>query len=96
MRFLKCCLCAERSVYRYLTLFHTTGSVHPAVYISGPTNMLSDFEQFTVHYFLLTFHGCKGDISLRARVWGENICSGMRFSYECNVLFLWGIHVIPT
>ena len=38
----------ERSVYRYLYLFHTTGSVSPEKYSPGPQKMLSEFELFTV------------------------------------------------
>jgi transposase len=38
----------ERSVYRYLALFHATGSVHSAMYTSGPKKVLNDFEQLTV------------------------------------------------
>ncbi len=38
----------EKSVYRYLHLFHTTGSVSPETYTPGPKKLLSEFELFTV------------------------------------------------
>ena len=39
---------AERSVYRYLALFNSTGSVDPKEHNSGPPEALNDFEQFTI------------------------------------------------
>lgn len=39
---------AERSVYRYLALFNSTGSVDPKEHNSGPREVLSDLEQFTI------------------------------------------------
>ena len=38
----------EKSVHRYLSLFHTTGSVAPKAHTGGPSKKLNDFEQFTV------------------------------------------------
>ena len=38
----------EKSVRRYLTLFHSTGSVAPKEHRSGPDRMLSEFEQLTM------------------------------------------------
>ena len=38
----------EKSVHRYLTLFHATGCVAPKEHSSGPEWMLGDFEQVTV------------------------------------------------
>ena len=38
----------EKSVHRYLTLFHATGCVAPKEHSSGPERMLGDFEQVTV------------------------------------------------
>ena len=38
----------ERSVYRYLNLFETTGSVSPVVRTSGPMKVLDEFGQFTI------------------------------------------------
>ena len=39
---------SERSVQRYMELFHTTGTVAAVVQKRGPDKILSDFEQFTV------------------------------------------------
>ena len=38
----------EKSVYRYLSQFHATGSVKPKEHTGGPSRILTDFEQFTV------------------------------------------------
>ena len=38
----------EKSVHRYLSLFHSTGSVAPKQHTGGPSKTLNDFEQFTV------------------------------------------------
>ena len=43
----------ERSVYRYLYLFYTTGSVSPLEHASGPPKMLNDFEEFIILQSLL-------------------------------------------
>ena len=39
---------SERSVYRYLALFQSTGSVDPKEHNSGPRKVLNDLEQFTI------------------------------------------------
>ena len=39
---------AERSVYRYIELFNSTGDVAPELYKRGPKKTLSDFEQFCI------------------------------------------------
>ena len=39
---------AERSVYRYLAIFNSSGTVDPKDYNSGPRELLSDLEQFTI------------------------------------------------
>ena len=39
---------SERSVQRYLALFHSTGSVAPKDSTGGPGKVLSEFEQFTI------------------------------------------------
>jgi len=44
---------AERSVYRYLVLFHATGSVEPKEHNSGPDKVLNDLEQFTIMQSLI-------------------------------------------
>ena len=44
---------AERSVYRYLALFHATGSVDPKEHKSGPGKVLNDLEQFTIMQSLI-------------------------------------------
>ena len=33
---------------------------------------------------------------LPVQIWGENVCSGVRYSCECNVLRDGGIRFIPT
>lgn len=38
----------ERSVQRYLSFFHTTGSVTPKKSTGGPDKILSEFEQFSI------------------------------------------------
>ena len=38
----------EKSVQRYLTLFHATGSVTPQPPTGGPSKVLNDLEEFTV------------------------------------------------
>ena len=44
---------AERSVYRYLALFHATGSVEPKEHNSGPDKVLNDLELFTIMQSLI-------------------------------------------
>ena len=44
---------SERSVQRYLTLFHSTGSVAPKDGSGGPGKVLAEFEEFTVLQSLL-------------------------------------------
>ena len=38
---------SERSVLRYMELFHATGTVAAVAQKRGPDKILSDFEQFT-------------------------------------------------
>ena len=38
----------EKLVHRYLSLFHSTGSIAPKQHTGGPSKTLNDFEQFTV------------------------------------------------
>ena len=38
----------EKSVQRYLTLFHGTGSVTPQPHTGGPSRVLNELEEFTV------------------------------------------------
>ena len=38
----------EKLVHRYLSLFHSTGSVAPKHHTGGPNKTMSNFEQFTV------------------------------------------------
>ena len=44
---------SESSVWRYVKLFHMTGSVSPADCRHGPQKVLSEFEQLTVVQSLL-------------------------------------------
>ena len=39
---------SEKSVYRYLSSFHSTGSVEPKDHTGGPGKCLSDVEQLTI------------------------------------------------
>ena len=44
---------SERSVQRYLSLFHSTGSVTPKQSSGGPGKILSELEQLSVLQFFL-------------------------------------------
>ena len=45
---------SERTVKRYITLFHQTGDVKPVSHRSGPQRLLGDLEQ--LHLFQLKVH----------------------------------------
>ena len=71
----------QRSVYRYLTLFDTTGLVSPAVHNSGPVKLLNEFEQFTILQTLIYhptsyLHEVQNDLFKITGVWvsASTIC----------------------
>ena len=35
-------------------------------------------------------------LSWCVQIWNENVCSGVKYGYQCFVLGQWGVRVIPT
>ena len=51
-----CCL-SERTVRRYVDLFHQTRDIHPRVYIPGPKKLLGEYEQVVLLPIVLSRPG---------------------------------------
>ena len=76
---------SERTVWRYIALFHRTGDVEPQQREYGPKKLLGDLEQLTLLHLILENHGIylyeiqtKLESLFRARVSTPTICRTLR------------------
>ena len=76
----------EKSVHRYLSLFHASGSVSSKAHCSGPDRMLGEFEQFTVlqtliHHPTAYLHEVQTDLFEATGVWASSstICRTIKY-----------------
>jgi len=77
---------SERTVWRYIGLFHQTGDIEPQQRVHGPRKMLGEFEQLTLLHLILENHGIylyeiKAELErlFRTRISVATICRTLRF-----------------